>query len=158
MKNIELAYHMEDIIRLAKEGKVEKVNFLYGNHKKMWGILGEWEGNTKNLYQQKLCSDMKKDSIVKNMGYEVEEIDSSCFACAAQVALEVANDNIPIIGATCDTCPLQWTDEYGHPVCNCYGIYHAWRQEAGEEKKRLAKMIRDMPLKDDAELFYNIVE
>lgn len=141
--------NMEYIVMLAKEGKIEKVDFLHRDHKKMWGILGEWEGDTKEYYSIK-----KKRDIIADMGYDIGDIACSCFACEAKLNLAV--DNLRTF--TCIACPLRWTDEYGNPSDNCNNIYLAWRQEAGEEKKRLAKMIRDMPLKDEAELFYNIVE
>lgn len=81
-------------------------------------------------------------------------INNACFACWANRVFK--NNNY--ISLSCDTCPLKWTDRDGNPSDSCHMIYFAWRQEVGEEKKRLAKMIRDMPLKDEAKLFYNIVE
>lgn len=147
---------MKNIYELAKAGKIVKVNFLHGEHKKMWGILGEWEGNRENLYEQVKCSVKKKEDIVVGMGYEAGEIKHSCFACEAEDLLEFANSNANI---HCDKfCPFQWTDEFGNPFSDCQDIYLAWQQETGEEKKRLARMIMNMPLKDEAELFYNIVE
>lgn len=146
--------NMEYIVILAKEGKIEKVDFLHGGHKKMWGILGEWEGDTKNLCKQEYYSIKKKHDIIMDMGYDAGDIVCSCFACKAKFNLAV--DNLRTF--TCDACPLKWTDKYGNPSDNCNNIYFAWQQETGEEKKRLARMIKDMPLKDEAELFYNIVE
>lgn len=151
---------MKNIIELAKAGKIVKVNFLHGEHKKLWGILGEWEGNKENLYEQEDCSAKKKEDTVVGMGYEVGEIDRSCFACEAMGILAFANPNFvnPNMGICCDNCPLKWTDEFGNPSDGCGYIYCAWLDAYGEDKKKLARMIRDMPLKDEAELFYNIVE
>ena len=146
---------MKNIIKLAKAGKIVKVNFLHGEHKKLWGILGEWEGNKENLYEQEDCSTEMKEETVVGMGYEVEEIDRSCFACEATSILAFANPNM---GICCDNCPLKWTDEFRNPSDGCGYIYRAWQREFGEDKKRLARMIMNMPLKEDAELFYNIVE
>ena len=146
---------MKNIIKLAKAGKFVKVTFLHGEHKKLWGILGEWEGNKENLYEQEDCSAEMKEETVVGMGYEVGEIDRSCFACEAVSTLAFANLNM---GICCDNCPLKWTDEFGNPSDGCGYIYRAWQREFGEDKKKLARMIRDMPLKENVELFYNIVE
>lgn len=146
---------MKNIYELARADKIVKVNFLHGEHKRLWGILGEWEGNTENLYEQIKCSVEKKEDTVIGMGYEVGEIDRSCFACEAMNILAFVN---PDVNIRCTICPLKWTDEFGNPSTGCGYIYRAWKREFGEEKKRLARMIRDMPLKKDAELFYNIVE
>lgn len=35
---------MENIVELAKAGKVIRVCFPHKEHKRMWGILSEWEG------------------------------------------------------------------------------------------------------------------
>lgn len=145
---------MKNIYELARAGEIVKVNFLHGEHKRLWGILGKWGGNEENLYEQEDCSAEMKEETVVGMGYEVEEIDNSCFACEAMNILGFAN---PDVDARCDSCPLKWTDEFGNPSDGCGYIYRAWLDAYGEDKKRLARMIRDMPLKKDAELFYNIV-
>lgn len=145
---------MKNIYELARAGKIVKVNFLHGEHKKLWGILGEWEGNEENLYEQEEYSTEMKEETVVGMGYEVGEIDRACFACEATSTLAFANPNM---GIWCDNCPLKWTDEFGNPSDGCGDIYRAWLDAYGEDKKKLARMIRDMPLKDEVELFYNIV-
>ena len=146
---------MKNIIKLAKAGKIVKVNFLHGEHKKLWGILGKWEGNKENLYEQEEYSTEMKEETVVGMGYEVEEIDRSCFACWADHTFARINK---IFHMNCHTtCPLKWTDKNGNPSDTCHDIYQAWIHASGEKKKRLARMIRDMPLKDEVELFYNIV-
>lgn len=146
---------MKNIYELAKAGEIVKVTFLHGEHKKLWRILGEWEGNEENLYEQEEYSTEMKEETVVGMGYEVGEIDRSCFACEAVSILGFANPNM---GICCDNCPLKWTDEFGNPSGGCGYIYRAWQREFGEEKKKLARMIMNMPLKDEVGLFYNIVE
>lgn len=146
---------MSKIYELAKAGKIVKVNFLHGEHNRLWGILSEWEGNGENLYEQEERSAEKKEDTVVSMGYELGEIDQSCFACEAMDILAFANLDVDI---RCTVCPLKWTDEFGNPSSGCGDIYRAWQRKFGEEKKKLARMIRDMPLKNEAELFYNIVE
>lgn len=144
---------MNKIYELAKAGKIVKVDFTYIRHMGMWEILGKWEG-TKDDENQVCASVKKKIAVLEDMGFIPEIIDGGCFACWASHAFGRINK---IFHINCHTvCPLKWTNRNGDPSPTCHDIYHAWCRASGEEKKKLAKMIRDMPLKDEAELFYNI--
>ena len=87
---------MKNIYELAMAGKIVKVNFLHGEHKRLWGILGEWEGNKENLYEQEDYSAEMKEETVVGMGYEVGEIGQSCFACEAVSILGFVNPDVAV--------------------------------------------------------------
>lgn len=145
---------MENVIELAKAGKVIRVCFPHKEHKRMWGILSEWEGGEDNENQE-YASVQKKEEVLESMGFNSEIVDAACFACWADRIFKNNNTNTPL---TCiNTCPLKWTNREGNPSPTCHDIYHAWMHASGEEKKKFARIIRDMPLKDEAELLYNIV-
>ena len=144
---------MKNIYELAKAGKFVKVDFPHIRHVLMWETLSEWEG-AKNYKYQVNASVRKKIAVLEDMGFIPEIIDGGCFACWADHAFARINK---IFHMNCHaTCPLKWTDKNGNPSDTCHDIYQAWIHASGEKKKRLAKMIRDMPLKDEAELLYNI--
>ena len=131
---------MKNIYELAKEGKFVKVDFPHIKHVLMWETLSEWEGAKNDEYQ--VNASVRK------------KIDGGCFACWADHTFARINK---IFHMNCHTtCPLKWTDRNGNPSDTCHDIYQAWVHASGEKKKRLARMIRDMPLKDEAELLYNI--
>lgn len=141
---------MKNIIELAKKGKFVKVDFPHIRHVLMWETLSEWEGEKNSV-----CASVKKKiAVLEDMGFIPEIIDSGCFACWADHTFARINK---IFHMNCHTtCPLKWTDKNGNSSDTCHDIYHAWVHASGEKKKKFARMIRDMPLKDEAELLYNI--
>lgn len=149
MKTVKSIY---ELTVLAEERKVIKVDFLYGKHVEMWNILSEWEGDGANPFERGIYTDLKKQEVIEKIGYG-DKIHSF-FACHATENFKKINRHTL---NSCYICPLEWTDTNGNRCSHCTTIYHKWREAEGKEKKRLAKMISNMPLADDAKLFYNIV-
>ena len=111
--------------------------FRWDLHKQMWGILAEtgWGSKIKAL---------------RKMGLgRIPEV--SCFACEAESRISCA-DPFP----TC-VCPLDWGYLYKEPCM--MGLFDQWlTAETKEERKRLAALIRDLPLAPYARDIYAIIE
>lgn len=153
----------EYIEKVTKGEPVNKVDFLYGKHKILWGILSEWEDHVSEELiddEIKIASLLQKEAVMERMGYKTGEIDGACFACQASTDFEKKNcmNLLVTMADSCSACPFEWTDECGRSELRCHEVYSAWLWASGEEKKKLAKMIRNMPLKEGAEKLYNIIE
>ena len=133
---------------------IKKVDFLHSRHKKLWEILSEWEGeDTEDHFRQQVMSVVRHGKTIDDFGY-ISGSGSDTFICGIVGRPEVyGREPVP-----CTRCPLAWTDRDGNPAKDCSSIIYSWLASYGEDKKRLARMIMNMPLKEDAELVYNIVE
>lgn len=150
----------EHIKKFTRCRNINKVDFPYKDHKAMWDILSRWKGKY-SLDETKVAEAIirKKRDALKQLGYK-NFIPGSCLACDANATFRLNNLNKKtVIGAySCDSCPIGWTNNIGVPVCTCHQIYEMWENRNGKQKQELAKMIRDMPLKEGIEKLYNIIE
>ena len=134
-----------------------KVNFMYGIHKKLWGILSEW--GAEDVPEKKLCvkSEAKRIETIEKLGFSNGHTlydDPPC-RCVSKLIFGV----YPGKFTSCQfVCPLEWSDENGNHLEWCISLHRRWRLARGEEKKKLARLIRDAPLRKDTQIFYNIVE
>ena len=152
---------MTTAIELAKSGKLVRVDFMFGKHRQLWEILTKWSGKaSENDPQEKSTKAMAMRSyskLVRLMEVMTDNnYDSPDFPCDARFKLYERNAELDCY--PCELCPLQWIDENGVQHQYCHDIFHMWETAEGERKKELARMIRDMPLKEGVENLYNIIE
>lgn len=150
----------EYIKKFARCRNINKVDFPYKDHKAMWDILSKWKGKY-SLDETKVAEATikKKRDALKQLGYK-SFIPGSCLACDANATFRENNLNKKTVmnAYGCDSCPIDWTNDLGVPIRTCHQIYEMWENRNGKQKQKLARMIRDMPLKEGAEKLYNIIE
>ena len=150
----------EHIKKFMRCRNLNKVVFPYKDHKAMWDILSKWKGKY-SLDETKVmeATIKKKRDTLKQLGYK-SFIPGSCLACDANATFIINNMKKKTVrdAYNCDSCPIDWTNSLGVPVRTCHQIYEMWENRNGKQKQELAKMIRDMPLKEGIEKLYNIIE
>ena len=116
-----------------------KPKFFWGKHKRLWDILAQTGGDSKQ-------------EALKTMG-ETDFPVMRCYACSAKAESALYEEHeCPL------DCPLNW-EEFSKGPCFEGGLYDEWAwANTKEKRKRIAALIRDLPLSPYARDLYEVID